>query len=681
MFEKRFQDCCVRLNETELTIGNAVMERSWDMTGSRPVVRSMKDLGTGREWLTTDQQSQWEEWPKAAYAFYRAGITEGSMQIAGIRAETEDDLGFAVKHLRVTVSLAFDGFRVDWTHLIWPQMAAMKTFLRAETAGERKLPDMRRAEEWPRDYQDCFPLSCLHAGYRCVEFTDHTDDMENLVQENRGLLTRRNYGPLRGNLLFIRDYMARDGLVLAKEGPVPMGYLPGMDRDFDLKGLNVFPACWGFDAAQCRETGSLTTYGSTVILWHGGEENAFRALHDYFRAQKEFTPHRDAHIMSNTWGDGTADGSISEAFLLVELKRAKELGVTLFQIDDGWEKGTTANSVNAGAGNAAWGEGYYKSHPDFWGINEERLPNGLEPIAAYAKENGIELGLWFSPDSMNDFASWQRDADTLIALHRKYGIKAFKMDGLIFRNKLCEENFGRLMERVEEATQGQVFFNLDTTAGVRNGYMGRCQYGNLFVENRFVNRFGRWPNYWPHLTLRNLWMLSRYLPSERLQMEFLNVKKHPELYGDDPLAPEKCGIAYALAVTLFANPLVWMEMTGLDEESAKTAGEMIRKYRPVQEDILGGYVQPVGQEPDGISWTGFQSSGKPGEGYLLILREWNEKPEHVYRLYGCSGQRLRLECILGNGGQTEVQVNGQGEAAFSLPAAHSFALYRYRAEN
>ena len=680
MFNTDFQDCYVHLDESTLTIGNDRMERTWDMTGPRPAVRTMVDKETGRKWLTEKQESQWEEWPEDTYAFYRAGITEGKMKIIGAEAHPDNDLGIAEDALRITVSLTFDGFQVDWLHVIYPRLPVMRSFLRAKATGKRFLPNMYRAAEWPQNFQDAFPLDCLHGKYRLVQFADHTDDMENLVQEQEGLLSRRNFGPLQGNLLFIRDDMKNDGVIFVKEGPVPLGYLPGMDRDFFLKGLNVFPACWGFDEGSCRAKGHLTTYGSAVILYHGDEENAYSALHAYFRAQKRFIPHRDAHIMSNTWGDGTADGSIGEAFLLAELKRAKELGVTLFQIDDGWEKGTTGNSVNAALGNAAWGEGYYKSHPDFWGINEKRLPNSLEPIVQYAKENGIELGLWFSPDSLNDFEAWERDADTVISLHRKYGIKAFKIDGLIFRNKRCEENFGLLMQKVVQETDGQVFFNLDTTAGVRNGYTGRCQYGNLFIENRFTNRFGKWPNYWPHFTLRNLWKLSRYLPAERLQMEFVNVLKHQDLYpAGDPLAPAQCGVAFALAVTLFSNPLVWMEMTGLDKASVKTAGEIIRAYRPVQADILGGFVQPIGEEPDGMRWTGFQSTVTDQTGYLLVLREWNEQDAHPFRLHGLREKKIALEPILGACGQNEIHTDEAGTAVFSLPdGPHSFALYQYR---
>lgn len=44
-------------------------------------------------------------------------------------------------------------------------------------------------------------------------------------------------------------------------------------------------------------------------------------------------------IMLNTWGDRSQDAKIDEAFCLAELDRAARLGVTLFQLDDGWQSG------------------------------------------------------------------------------------------------------------------------------------------------------------------------------------------------------------------------------------------------------------------------------------------------------------------------------------------------------
>ena len=507
-----------------------------------------------------------------------------------------------------------------------------------------------------------------------------TDDNDNLVVETKGILTRREERLFPGNLLIAEDIMTREGVLLVKEGPTPKAYLTEIKGDFLAKGQNLYTVGWGFDAELLGPGETMDTYGAAVMVWDGNEENALAVLHRYNRAVRRFVPERDAQIMSNTWGDGNADGRICEKFLMDELRCARELGISYYQIDDGWESGTTANSVNASQGNVVWGDGYYKSNPHFWDVNSIRLPNGLDPIRDYAKEHGITLGLWFSPDALNDYENWQRDADTLLSLHRQHGVTAFKMDGLIFRNKRGEENFGRMMRRVVEGSEGKAFFNLDTTASVRNGYFGRVQYGSLFLENRFSKAFGKWPNYWPHHTLRNLWMLSRYMPAERLQIEFLNVKNNVHEYVGDPLAPVRWGQELAFAISMFASPLAWMELSALDEESTAVLKKAIAAYRPVQADILGGHVLPIGEEPDGIAWTGFQSVGKDGCGYILVLRESGPEEARSFKLWDRSLRSLKLEGILGDGTQERVEVDENGNAKFSLEKPFSYALYRYTTE-
>lgn len=674
--ERQYMDCYAVLENGRLTIGNAAIERSWDLTGPLPMVQSLVNKCTGKEWLTTDRCAEWIEWPERPAAFFRQGLTVGGMTVKGMQAVPDNDCGVGMTHLHVSVYLEFAACKVEWMHLVYPGLPILRSFLRVTATGEPRTEE--RPFNWPDDVNDCFPLSIRHGRWKCVSFTDKTDDYDNLVNTTQGMLTRRESGSLQGNLLFAEDHLAHEGITLVKEGPTPQGRLPGVGDDFVINGMNLFASGWGFDAAQLQTNTSQDTYGTAVMLWRGTQDDALRTLHRYHRAVRMFVPDRDAQIMANTWGDGNADGRLCEEFLMNELHRAKELGISYYQIDDGWQQGVTCNSVNAVVDESGtWGEGYYKADPEFWSVNKTRFPHGLEPIVEYAKENNIRLGLWFSPDSINDFENWQRDSDMLLQLHRRYGVTAFKMDGLIFRSKLGEENFGRMMRRVVRESAGKVFFNLDTTAGVRNGYLGRVQYGSLFLENRFSNPFGYCPNYWPYRTLRNLWNLSRYLPTERLQVEFLNVKNNVERYCGDPLSPSACGQEYAFALTTFASPLAWMELSVLDEEAVNTLHADIAAYRAVQADILAGHVLPIGREPDGTQWTGFQSVTDDESGYLLILREYNDDNIGEYTLWGQDEGVLTLEPVIGSGKQTEIEMR-EGKAVFVLDKPHSFALYRYR---
>lgn len=105
-------------------------------------------------------------------------------------------------------------------------------------------------------------------------------------------------------------------------------------------------------------------------------------------------------------------------------------------------------------------------------------------------------------------------------------------------------------------------------------------------------------------------------------MEVLNHKRNRELYGEDCLAPSEYDIEYLFASVMPAKPLLWMEMTGLDEENSKKLADIIsvyRKYRDDFEEII-----PVMDRPDGFSLTGFRIKGKT-QNYVLLFRELCEQ--------------------------------------------------------
>ncbi len=666
-------DAYAVLDGSRLTVGNSRMERSWDLSGKLPGTGQLTDKKTGKQWLSPGLTGQFEVKPDRQCVFFRQGITTGGMSVSGAEARTDDDLGIGEKYLELTVHLAFATGRIDWIHRIYPGLPVHRSFLRV-TAFSGAAPEPWDPE-WPENYIDHLPLAPMHMKWKSVAFTDKTDDNDNPVIETKGIMTRRESRLFSGNLMLAEEIPTGEGLWMVKEGPSVNGSFTG-EPDFQLKGMQLYAMGWGFGPEDLSD--SLETYGTAVVLYDGGEEGALRALHEYSRAVHAYLPDRDALIMSNTWGDGNADGRIGEAFLMKELRAAQEMGITCFQIDDGWETGRTANSVEAAANGYTWMSGYYKADSRFWTPDAKRLPNGLQPITEYAAAHGMRIGLWFSPDAEEDYRHWEWDADTLIGLYRTAGVTAFKMDGVNFGSKRGEENFGRLMRKVIKESGGKVIFNLDTTAGTRNGYFGRVQYGNLFLENRFTNPFGIWPNYWPHHTLRNLWLLSRYIPTERFQIEFLNVDRNGEYY-DDPLAPANWGQEAAFAVSMFASPLAWMEMSALAPSSREKLSEVIGRYRPLQAEILSGQILPIGNEPDGFSWTGLQSVLPDGEGYLLLFREYALRDSCALRLWGgLSGKTLLLEPVLGSCCMKETKADADGCVSFRLENTLQYALYRYK---
>ena len=104
---------------------------------------------------------------------------------------------------------------------------------------------------------------------------------------------------------------------------------------------------------------------------------------------------------------------------------------------------------------------------------------------------------------------------------------------------------------------------------------------------------------------------------------------------------------------------------------------IVKAYREHQAAIHQGLILPIGDEPSGTSWTGFQSISDDQSGYLMIYREFNNQSQHKISLHGLAGKTIRCEPITGHGQALSATVDEQGRVTFTLPQPYTFALYRY----
>lgn len=89
-------------------------------------------------------------------------------------------------------------------------------------------------------------------------------------------------------------------------------------------------------------------------------------------------------IVVNTWEAFVYD--VSEENCAQIIDSAKDLGVDLFVIDDGW------------FGRRGWAE--TDGLGDWW-ENPQKFPNGLEAVVKKAKDCGLQFGIWIEPEMVN----------------------------------------------------------------------------------------------------------------------------------------------------------------------------------------------------------------------------------------------------------------------------------------
>lgn len=175
-------------------------------------------------------------------------------------------------------------------------------------------------------------------------------------------------------------------------------------------------------------------------------------------------------------------------------------------------------------------------------------------------------------------------------------------------------------------------------------------------------------------------MLAKYVPPQNLQIEFLNNFRNADKYpADDILAPSKVGFEYEFAITMMAQPLAWMEASGLPEK-AFTIAPVLKKYQSLQTSIHAGQIFPIGSEPSGTSWTGFQSINN-NKGYLLIIREHNQQASSYVKTWLAPGKRVACKAVLGSGKDQVITVGVDGNIPVKLSGPNSYVLYQYQILN
>lgn len=475
----------------------------------------------------------------------------------------------------------------------------------------------------------CAP-AYAHLQVTAWELRDQTDGVGELVQKRTWLLLPGTGGfDWTGNVLDVQDVVMGTGTVYLRLAPLP-GSRSWTGPDFKIKPSS--PQGIEIVERPCR---------TLVIPYRGGDIGRRTALMAAQRKVRPFVPGRDGLFLSNTWGDRNRDARLCESFMDQEIAAAAQLGVDVVQIDDGWQKGRTANS-SAAQGKGVW-DGYWASDPDFWQPDPVRFPNGLKALADAAAAKGVRLGLWFGPDSSHDAANWARDAELLLDYHRTFGISYFKIDSLKTRSSEALKNQSALFEKVLKESANRVVFDLDVTAERRPGYFGLPEIGPVFVENRYTD----WHKYWPHQTLRQFWALADVVDPVRLRMEILNPLRHCDLYAGDPLAPSAWPIESTFATVMLGSPLGWFEASGLKPETRDRLAPFVATWKQHRDRLHAGVVHPIGAKPDGVAWTGFVVQSAEGLD-VLLFRELNASATYEVDLspYGAQPSALLAAPII-----------------------------------
>ena len=147
-----------------------------------------------------------------------------------------------------------------------------------------------------------------------------------------------------------------------------------------LAGINPFNFHWRLKPGK-----TFCTPEALHVYADSGLRGMSRIWHNFVR--EKISPERFKNVPRptylNTWEADYFD--VDENKVLDLADKAKDIGVDMLVLDDGWFEGRTDDTSSLGD----------------WIADRERFPSGIPDLAAKVKAKGLKFGIWFEPEMVN----------------------------------------------------------------------------------------------------------------------------------------------------------------------------------------------------------------------------------------------------------------------------------------
>ena len=262
------------------------------------------------------------------------------------------------------------------------------------------------------------------------------------------------------------------------EGKVMLGTIgwPGNFRftfEVDNVGaLRVIPAINPYASDYKLKAGeTFATPEFIFAMSDNGMGEASRNLHNWARQYQVNMGMEDRLTLLNNWENTGFD--FNQQSLAELMKDAKDLGVDMFLLDDGW----FANKYPRKDDHAGLGD---------WEATKSKLPEGIPGLVRDAKKAGVKFGIWIEPEMVNPKSE-------LFEKHPDWVIMQPKRDTYYYRNQLVldisnpkvqDYVFG-IVDRIMTENPDVAYFKWDCNSVITNIYSPyhKENQGNFYIDH------------------------------------------------------------------------------------------------------------------------------------------------------------------------------------------------------
>jgi alpha-galactosidase len=382
----------------------------------------------------------------------------------------------------------------------------------------------------------------------------------------------------------------------------------------------------------------FTTPKMVLGLATDGLGGASTRMHRYVREQVLRERFRDVPrpVLYNSWYATTFD--VTEKGQLELAQTAKEIGVELFVIDDGWFQGRVNDKAGLGD----------------WTVDRNKFPQGLGPMIEKINALGLDFGLWVEPEMVNPQSDLYRAHPDWV-LHYPKRTRHEQRNQLtlnLAREDVCEylfESLGKLLEanniRFIKWDRNRPLSEPgwpDAPAG------GEREVRLRYVENlyRLIDRLQeRFPNVWFETCsggggrcdlgmlqrMDQAWTSDNTDPADRLLIQHgyshaLPANTMVNWVTDKGWHQDQTSLEFRFHVAMTGVLGVGNDLAQWSPEDRRTAAQCVAQYkaiRPlVQAGVLHRLLSPVEGERVALEYADPQ--GGAAVVFLFNLREYME---------------------------------------------------------
>ena len=188
---------------------------------------------------------------------------------------------------------------------------------------------------------------------------------------------------------------------------------------------------------EMKNGDEFQTPEAVMVYSNRGLNGMSQAFHSLYRARlaRGYWRDRPRPILINNWEATYFD--FNEEKILEIVRTAKQLGIELFVLDDGWFGKREDDHSSLGD----------------WYPNLEKLPDGIAGIAKKVAAEGMKFGLWFEPEMVNKDSNLYREhPDWILSTpgrHISHGRNQYILD--FSRAEVLDAIYGQMEKILEDA--------------------------------------------------------------------------------------------------------------------------------------------------------------------------------------------------------------------------------------